>query len=73
METPSTPATPPSRTPRGKGKEATLFASMNNMSVKEVARHFNINPMSVYKASNRMGIVLKKDSFINKRYLNKAG
>lgn len=72
MESP-TNAQPTPRTPRGKGTEATLFASVNNLSVKEAARHFGINPMSIYKASNRMGIILKKDSFTNKRYLNKAG
>lgn len=61
--------TPRPRTPWGKGIEATLFASVNNMSVKEAARHFEINPMAIYKAKKRMGIVLKKDSFANKRYL----
>jgi hypothetical protein len=69
MGTEPTAPQPKPRTPWGKGIEAVLYASVNNLSVKEAARHFQINPMAIYKAKKRMGITLKKDSFVNKRYL----
>jgi hypothetical protein len=49
----------PERAKHGLIKEVVLFASVNQMPVKAVARHFSVNPNSVYWAARRMGVVLK--------------
>jgi hypothetical protein len=49
----------PERAKHGFIKEVVLFASVNHMPVKTVARHFSVSPNSVYWAARRMGVVLK--------------
>jgi hypothetical protein len=50
----------PERAKHGLVKEAVVFASVNHMTAKAVARHFSVPANSVYWAARRMGVSLNK-------------
>jgi hypothetical protein len=49
----------PKRHPHGAIKEVVMQAKMNDMSVPQASRHFQVNRNSIYWAARRMGVQLK--------------
>lgn len=47
------------RHPHGSIKDVVMQAKVNDMSVPQAARHFQVNRNSIYWAARRMGVQLK--------------